>query len=181
MRYNKDVKLKNGQVLKLRNGTKDDGEVVLNAFNQALQETDFLRIYLDENRYDVEKEKQMLDKKTQSENKIEIVAFLEGRVAGFAGIDPVADVDKLSHRATFGIAVLKEFWHLGIGTHLTQACIECAKEAKYTQIELDVVSDNKAAINLYKKFGFVEFGRNPRGFRLRNGQYKELVYMLLDL
>ena len=64
---------------------------------------------------------------------------------------------------------------------LTEACIECAKEAGYTQLELDVVSDNASAISLYKKVGFVEYGRNPKGFNSRISGYQELIYMKLDL
>lgn len=54
-------------------------------------------------------------------------------------------------------------------------------EAGYTQLELDVVSDNASAISLYKKVGFVEYGRNPKGFNSRISGYQELVYMKLDL
>ena len=79
----------------------------------------------------------------------------------------------------FGISIAKEFWGLGIGRALTEACIECAKEAGYTQLELDVVSDNASAISLYKKIGFVEYGRNPKGFNSRISGYQELVYTQL--
>ena len=36
------------------------------------------------------------------------------------------------------------------------------------------------AVSLYKKAGFTEFGRNPKGFRNRTGEYRTLIYMLLD-
>ena len=80
-----------------------------------------------------------------------------------------------------GISILKEYWGLGLGKALTKACIQCAKEAGYTQLELNVVSENEAAVSLYKSFGFTEFGRNPRGFNSRISGYQELVYMLLEL
>ena len=44
-----------------------------------------------------------------------------------------------------------------------------------------MVEDNARAIALYKKLGFVEYGRNPRGFRKRNGDYQELVSMWVEL
>ena len=75
----------------------------------------------------------------------------------------------------------KEFWGLGIGQALTAACIDCARKAGYAQLELDVVADNASALALYKKFGFVEYGRNPKGFRSRNTGYQELVLMRLVL
>ena len=62
-----------------------------------------------------------------------------------------------------------------------KACILCAKEAGYTQIELNVVAENERAMSLYKSLGFEEFGRNPRGFNSQVSGYQELVYMLLEL
>ena len=62
-----------------------------------------------------------------------------------------------------------------------EACINCAKEAGYTQLELTAVAENKRAIALYQKAGFVEYGRNPRGFRSRVSGFQEVVYMLLML
>ena len=103
------------------------------------------------------------------------------KLAGTAGIDALGNKYKTKHRAEFGIGIAREFWGLGIGRALTEACIECAKEAGYTQLELDVVSDNASAISLYKKVGFVEYGRNPKGFNSRISGYQELIYMKLDL
>ena len=105
----------------------------------------------------------------------------DGRVVATAGVDAVGTRDKLRHRAEFGISVLRAYWGLGLGRALTEACIQCAKEAGYEQIELTVVAENERAIALYRKAGFVEFGRNPRGFRSRTSGYQEIVHMLLAL
>ena len=77
----------------------------------------------------------------------------------------------------------------GVRTHflkccfgqLMNACIECAEAAGYEQIELSVVAENEPAIAIYKKAGFVEYGRNPRGFKSRFTGYQELVYMRMEL
>ena len=64
---------------------------------------------------------------------------------------------------------------------MTAACIECARKAGYHQLELDVVGENAAAIALYERLGFVEYGRNPKGFRSRHTGWQELVLMRLEL
>ena len=181
MEYHKEVTLKDGRECILRNGTEDDAREVLDIFKLTHAETDFLLSYPDENSFDVKQEGEFLRAKTESDNEIEIVAVIDGRIAGTAGIDAVGNKYKTKHRAEFGIGIAKEFWGLGIGRALTEACIECAKEAGYTQLELDVVSDNASAISLYKKIGFVEYGRNSKGFNSRISGYQELVYMKLDL
>ena len=62
-----------------------------------------------------------------------------------------------------------------------EACIECAKRAGYTQLELSVVAENERAIGMYHNAGFVEIGRNPKGFYSRISGYQELVMMALEL
>ena len=73
------------------------------------------------------------------------------------------------------------FQNQGIGAALTGACIDCAKEAGFRQLELEVVGENETAVRLYKKYGFMEYGRNPRGFLTRDGRWQELVLMRLEL
>ena len=68
-----------------------------------------------------------------------------------------------------------------IGAALTGACIDCAKKAGFRQLELEVVGENETAVRLYKKYGFMEYGRNPRGFLTRDGRWQELVLMRLEL
>ena len=64
---------------------------------------------------------------------------------------------------------------------MTVACIECAKAAGYTQLELEVVASNVHAMALYESVGFVEYGRNPKGFVSRTAGEQELVMMRLEL
>ena len=181
MKYNQKVVLKNGKEALLRNGDKADAKEVFEVFNQTHAETDYLLSYPDENSYDPEQEAQFLEEKTNSSNEIEIIAVVDGKIAGTAGIEAVGKKFKLKYRAELGISILKEYWGLGLGKELINACVQCAKDAGYKQLELNVVAENERAVALYKSFGFVEFGRNPKGFNSRTSGFQELVYMLLEL
>ena len=181
MNYDQTVILKNGIEALLRNGNAADGPAVFENFNLVHAETDYLLSYPDENSYDPDKEAKFLEEKTNSPNEIEIIAIIDGKIAGTAGIEAVGEKYKVRHRAEFGISILKEYWGLGLGKALATACIQCAKEAGYEQLELDVVSGNERALSLYRSLGFVEFGRNPKGFKSRTAGYQEVVYMLLAL
>ncbi len=130
---------------------------------------------------DAEQESRFLARKAESPNEIEVIALMEGKIVGTAGIDAVGAFYKLRHRAEFGVNILKEYWGLGVGRALMEACIQCAREAGYAQLELSVVAENTRAIALYQKAGFVEFGRNPRGFRSRTAGFQEIVFMRLEL
>ncbi len=181
MKYHKIIRLKDGRECVLRNGEERDGQASLANFILTHEQTDYLLTYPDENTMTAEQEARFLQKKTDSETEVEILAEVDGVVAGLAGIETVGGRDKIRHRADFGISIDRQFWNLGIGTALMNACIECAKAAGYEQIELTVVAENENAIKMYRKAGFEEFGRNPRGFKSRLTGYQELVYMRMEL
>ena len=181
MKYEQKIALKNGKEALIRNGNAADGLAAYEVFNLTHAETDYLRTYPDEYSSDPEQEAQFLKEKTESPNEIELIAIIDGKVVGSAGIEAVGKNYKVKHRADFGISVLQEYWGLGLGKALTQACIQCAKDAGYAQLELDVVADNDRALALYQSLGFEEDGRNPRGFNSRTSGYQELVYMMLEL
>ena len=181
MEYSKQIVLKDGRTAILRHGVEADGAAVFEQFNQTHGETDYLLSYPDENSFTAEQEGKFLKRKAESANEVEIIALVDGRVAGTAGVDAIGAKYKLRHRAEFGISVLKEYWGLGIGRALMDACIECARQAGYAQLELTVVAENARAVEMYRRAGFVEFGRNPRGFNSRISGYQELVSMRLEL
>lgn len=181
MKYSKTITLNNGAACCLRHGTERDGQLVLDNVRQTHSETDYLRTYPEENSLTAAEESRLLKEKSESETEVELLAVVDGVLAGTAGIEPVGRKEKVRHRAEFGISVLKEFWGLGIGSALLTACIECAKAAGYSQLELHVAAENARALSLYQKAGFVEYGRNPKGYRSRMAGFQEVVSMRLEL
>ncbi len=180
MKYVKNIVLKNDKKCLIRNAVGDDAQEVLNIFLLTHEQTDFLSSYRDEATFDAAFEKQFLTDKESADREVYLCAVVDGRIVGTAGVDGKGE-NKVRHRAEFGIGIDKDFWGIGIGRALTAACIECAKDAGYSQLELEVVSDNSSAIALYKSMGVVEFGRNPRGFISRFLGWQELVSMRLEL
>ena len=181
MQYHKIITLKDGRTCTVRNGTAGDGQVLLDVFNLTHEQTDFLLTYPGEHSYTAEDEAELLRRKTDSADEIELLAFVDGAIVGSAGVACVARKEKIRHRAEFGISVDKAYWGLGVGRALTKVCIECAKRAEYAQLELEVVAENRSAIALYESVGFVEYGRNPKGFRSRLTGWQEVVLMRLEL
>lgn len=180
MQYEKEIILKDGAKCLLRGAGEADAAEVLRTFDLTHAETDYLLTYPEENSFTVQEEVKFLKARSESKNAIEIAAFVDGRIVGTAGFEPIGDQEKLRHRADFGIAIEKAYWGRGIGKALTLACIECAKRAGYLQIELEVAAENASAVRLYESVGFREYGRNPRGFRARSG-WQTLILMRLEL
>ena len=181
MKYTDKIKMKNGQECTIRNATYEDGQQVSELYAKVHGETDYLLAYSDEHAFDVEGESEFLKGREESGKDIMLLAVVDGKIVANAGISGIGNKDKVKHRAEFGISVLKEYWGLGIGRNLMNVCVECAKKAGYKQLELEVVADNAKACKMYKSAGFVEFGRNPKGFLSRYSGYQEVVSMRLEL
>lgn len=181
MKYTDKIKMKNGQECTIRNATYEDGQQVSELYARVHDETDYLLAYSDEHAFDVEGESEFLKGREESSKDIMLLAVVDGKIVANAGISGIGNKDKVKHRAEFGISVLKEYWGLGIGRNLMNVCVECAKKAGYKQLELEVVADNAKACKMYKSAGFVEFGRNPKGFLSRYSGYQEVVSMRLEL
>lgn len=61
---------------------------------------------------------------------------------------------RLSHRAEIGIAVKKAYWNKGIGRKLLTRLIDLSRQSGLKILSLEVRTDNKGAIHLYKSLGF---------------------------
>lgn len=181
MKYEKTIRLKDGRACLLKSAGREDAAAVLEVFVLTHAQTDFLLSGPEESPMPEDQEALYLQAKKDSPDEIEILALVDGHPAGLAGIGRIGSRLKVRHRADLGISIDREFWGLGIGRALLEACLELAREAGYAQVELDVVSDNDRAIDLYQKAGFVEYGRNPRGFLSPVSGWQELVLMRLEL
>ena len=181
MRYTKTVELNGGEELLVRNAVASDVRALRETTQLTHAETDYLLSYPDEQSSDDEQEARSLEETERSSNEVELVAVIDGRIVGSAGVSAVRSRRKVVHRARFGISILKEYWGMGIGRVLMEASIDCARQAGYSQLELEVVADNERAASLYRRAGFEEYGRNPRGYKSASAGYQELVYMRLEL
>ena len=181
MRYAKTVLLVGGVELLVRNAVASDARALHETMQRTHAQTDYLLSYPDEQSDDDEQEARSLEETERSGNEVELVAIIDGRIVGSAGVSAVRRRRKVAHRARFGISILKEYWGMGIGRMLTDVSIDCARQAGYTQLELEVVADNERAVSLYRCAGFEEFGRNPRGYRSAAAGYQEIVHMRLEL
>ena len=181
MRYMKWIKLKDGRECLLRNAEEEDGQAVLDNFILTHDQTDYLSSYADEITLTVEQERAFLKAKADSTNELELIAVIDDAVVGLAGMISIGHRWKIRHRASFGISIDRKYWGLGIGTAMLEACITCARDAGYEQLELEAIAENKTALAMYRKAGFEEYGRNPRGMKSRTSGYQELIYMKMEL
>lgn len=111
-----------------------------------------------------------------SEGVYNLVAVVAGKVVGQLGLH-TSPRPRRRHVASFGIGVHDDFQGKGVGRALLKACVELADNwLNITRLELEVYTDNQAAIHLYESFGFEHEG-TKRQDAFRNGQYVDSYIM----
>ena len=109
------------------------------------------------------------------EGRTDIVAVLDGRIVGHAGL--LQGKGRRSHAGELFMSVHDEHCGRGIGTALLTALVDAADNwLNLKRLELTVYVDNEPAIRLYKKFGFeVEGTRRADAFR--DGKFVDSLMM----
>lgn len=181
MRFYQETQLRDGTPCILRSPEPSDAAAILAHMEKTSGETDYMLRYPDEVTRGVEAEKSYLRELLESPRHLMIAAEIDGRIVSNAGLNPVGAREKIRHRASFGISVQRAYWGCGVGTLTLRALLAKAREMGYTQVELDVVSENARAIALYEKLGFVRTGVIPNAFHMRDGRALSLDYMVLAL
>jgi putative acetyltransferase len=79
--------------------------------------------------------------------------------------------------ADLGIYLHQDFHSVGLGTIMTEVVLSIAEEQGLHRIGLHVVEDNRAAVNLYKKLGFIIEGTMKDAYYGEDESYHNLLVM----
>ncbi len=172
-----EITLKDGRKLTLRPPQRQDAQRLLDFRIITAGESDFLMNYPEELAgYSMEKQLAFIERMQLSEDFM-AVAEIEGRIAGTCQISFNTRL-KTKHKAGIGIAILKEYWGLGIGTAMFREMLaQAEKRDGLLHIELEVMEGNGRAMALYKKFGFETVAEIPDAIRLKDGTMLKLITM----
>ena len=174
--------LKDGRRAILRSPCEDDAEEMLRFIIKASGETEFLMKYPEEySDFTLEQEKAFLREGYCNQNGLMIACTVNDKIAGSCQISFCTGL-KDRHRASVAIALLQEYWNLGIGTRMFEALIQTARERDgVRQIELDFIEGNSRARSLYEKMGFRITGVKPDAIRMKDGTFLNEYMMMKRL
>lgn len=105
------------------------------------------------------------------------VALSEEKIIGWCDITSLGR-PVFNHVGSLGIGVLANYRGQGVGGTLIRAALQQAKIKGLTRIELTVFENNKPAIALYEKLGFVVEGIHKNKSYI-DGQYEDHIFMAL--
>lgn len=174
--------LKDGRKALLRNPKEEDIEGVLEYLRVSAGETEFILRYPEEcEKYTYEGEKKIFEEWNSSEYDYALVCLVDGKVAGNCQIRFNRNL-KTKHRASIGIALMKEYWNLGIGTQMFEAMLGIAKsKPEVIQVELEFIEGNSRARALYEKMGFRIAAVHPNFIKLKNWKLLNEYLMVKEL
>lgn len=174
-------KSKKGKDIIIRYPVKGDAQAMCDYINTLSKEQTFVGFQGEEQ--SIEDETEYLEKQLKkiSEKKtVQLLVFCDNELIGISGIDLKDKTE--SHEGVFGISLNNKHRGEGIGKKLMELTLTEAKNnlPQLRIVTLGVFGKNSLAINMYKKFGFKEFGRLPDGV-FRKDEYDDHVYMYKNL
>lgn len=173
----KQLILKDGTTAALKSPCAADAEKLLNYIKKACSETDFLARYPEEwDDTTIEKEEAWINLLRTSPDTLAITCYVGGEIVGNCEIRFEGGL-KTSHRAVVAIAILKNYWNLGIGSAMFAELIAAAQNHGTEIMELEFIQGNDRARHLYEKFGFRVVSKKPNAFKLKDGTYLSEFYM----
>lgn len=103
------------------------------------------------------------------------VAEEEEEIVGVYILHP-NNIGRCGHLANASYAVRSTERGKYIGEHLVKHSLQKGKELGFGVLQFNaVVKSNIGAIKLYEKLGFVNMGIVPKGYKLDNGSFEDIV------
>ena len=171
-----NIFLRNNQHVTIRPAFSSEANEVADFFKTVTEETEFLSKQADEasSPGEIWRFLRVLER---SKNSLFIVAESNGKVIGMGQV-VFRNKKKSRHRATVSVAIKKEIWGMGLGTALMQGMTAFSEKNGAKQLELTVMSENKRAISLYERQGFIAVGRMPNAYLMKDGSFCDEISMV---
>lgn len=176
---NKKIILKNNKVLEIDKPSVEHAQKIVSFLNSAGGESDFLTFGVNEFPLSIQEEELSIQESLKSNRTLMLVGKIDQEIVSQLYLDRTYNT-RTSHIGEVAVSVKKELWGNSIGTHMMLTSISWARENGITKLHLYVRVDNDAAINLYKKLGFVIEGQISRAVKV-NGHYHDNYIMGLVL
>ncbi len=175
------IKDKLGRVVVLRSAEVSDAVDLVDYLKITTGETPYLIREPEEVTITLEQEKSFIESKINAERELMLVAAIDGKHIGNCSLMSIAPYKRYAHRCEVAIALYQEYCGYGIGKAMLQAVLDVAKNVGYEQAELEVISDNKNAIEMYRGLGFEKYGSFPRSMKYSDGTYADAEWMMKRL
>ena len=160
----------------IRKALKEDASALIDYVKIIADETEFLTFDSSEWNKTIKEEERIIEEHNSSNNQIFSLAKVDDKIVGILKIQS-SKKKRLEHSGELDISVLKDYWSQGIGNALmTHNIIWAKKTGIIKKLNLVVSVNNKKAIGLYMKNGFIIEGMIRRDMKL-NDSFQDAYQM----
>lgn len=169
--------IKNGQRVLIRSATDKDADKVLTLSYDVINEGKTLIAISEEFNITTDEQKEFIHLYNNIPLNCILVAEFNHCIIGMLTFQ-CGTLKRYSHHGTIGMIVDKRWRGMGIGKALLTSLIEWAYfQPTLEKLCLEVLASNTNAISLYKKFGFIEEGRQIKQVKKSVGEYDDIILM----
>ncbi|MEH6937439.1 GNAT family N-acetyltransferase [Bacillus sp. JJ664] len=161
--------------MQIREATPNDAEKFLNLVVEVESKADYMLFEAGERKATVDKQRKQLEMIEKQKNATIFLAEEKGKLIGYL-ITIGGTTKRKKHTAYIVIGVLDQYKGKGIGTALFEQLDEWAIIHDIVRLELTVVTQNEAGVNLYKKMGFEVEGMKRKSLLVKD-QFLDEFYM----
>jgi L-amino acid N-acyltransferase YncA len=159
--------------LLIRKATSDDAEAIIRIFNPIINSGLYTVLGKP---FTVEEEQKFIENFPQRGVFHVAVCPETHRILGFQTIEPFADfTHAFDHVAGVGTFIDLSLRGRGIGTRLSEATFEVARQSGFEKIFTYVRADNAASLRFHLKLGFNIIGNARRQARIRGTYIDEII------
>lgn len=170
--------LKNGKSVTIRAPRVEDAEAIIELVKKADSETRFLAREAGEFKLTLKEERSIIISTLASLDRTWFVAEYEGKIVGQCSVGLIRQYYRYRHRAGVAFLIAEEYCNLGIGGKMMEECLSWCRSHSIEQVELDVVTSNSRALNMYRGFGFEVAGTIPKALHYKDGTYADEYFMI---
>lgn len=171
---------KQGQPFILRQPSEADAASIIRFATTLFASTDQVLTTPEEYTITLEQEQAWIKSFLENPNALIMVAEMNGETVGLLTFNPHPK-KKMAHTGEFGISVHPHHQGKGIGKKMIEHLLQWARSnAQIEKINLGVFASNQPAIELYRKCGFTEEGRQAKAIKQPSGEYTDLVLMSIE-
>ena len=176
----KIVALKNQKHVTIRQAEIDDAERLLLCIKTYVPQSKYIPKLEQDITLTIEQEREWITSFLTNDNALLLIAEVDNEIIG--NIDLTGNRRKImEHTAVIGMGMLEEWRNSGLGTAFLDCTIEWARKNPILElIWLQVYTENKLGVNVYRKMGFVDNGIMKNFFK-QDDRYFDNLTMTMNV
>ena len=177
-----EITLRNSEKVTLRSPQTQDAQALLEFRELIINNDPYNILTPGEFHLTLEQEQQWILQHIENPSWLAEIVELNSELVGFLGVKNLPQ-NRLAHVANLHVSVHPKHRRKGIASTMIERVIHWAKKHEgIEKLALAVFEENKPALNLYIKMGFVEEGRRIKEIKTSKNQYHNdiMMYRFVD-